>query len=81
MKVNVNYNEILEEDLKEELEWLEEEFEILFKLRENNKKDKKLANDILDYFFEIYFVYDNVTLLHLLNKISDDLEKTYPALF
>jgi hypothetical protein len=81
MKVNVNYNEILEEDLKEELEWLEEEFEIMFKLRENNKKDKKLANDILDYFFKIYFVYDNVTLLHLLNKMSDDLEKTYPALF
>ncbi|MFX1324003.1 MAG: hypothetical protein ACFE8N_03535 [Promethearchaeota archaeon] len=81
MKVNVDYNEILEEDLKAELEWLEEEFEILFKLKENDEKDKKLANDILDYIFKIYFIYDNITWLHLLNKVSDNLEKTYPALF
>lgn len=81
MKVSVDYNEILEEDLKAELEWLEEEFEILFKLKENDEKDKKLANDILDYIFKIYFIYDNITWLHLLNKVSDNLEKTYPALF
>lgn len=81
MKVSVDYNEILEEDLKAELEWLEEEFEILFKLKENDEKDKKLANEILDYIFKIYFIYDNITWLHLLNKVSDNLEKTYPALF
>lgn len=81
MKVSVNYDEILEDDLKGELEWLEEEFEIMFKLRENNKNDKKLANDILDYMFNIYYVYDNTTLLHLLNKVSDNLERTYPTLF
>ncbi|MFW9785070.1 MAG: hypothetical protein ACFFFB_22505 [Candidatus Heimdallarchaeota archaeon] len=79
--MSVDYNEILEEDLKAELEWLEEEFEILFKLKENDEKDKKLANDILDYIFKIYFIYDNITWLHLLNKVSDNLEKTYPALF
>ena len=81
MKVSVDYNEILEEDLKAELEWLEDEFEILFKLKENDEKDRKLANDILDYIFKIYFIYDNITWLHLLNKLSDNLEKTYPALF
>ncbi|KKM61221.1 hypothetical protein LCGC14_1533930, partial [marine sediment metagenome] len=61
MRENVKYHEILEEDLVLELEWLKEEFEILFKskIEKNAKINKKLANDILDYMLENTDVYGN----------------------
>ena len=37
MKENLKYHEILEEDLVLELEWLKEEFEILFKSKIEKK--------------------------------------------
>ena len=54
MKVSVKYYEILEENLREELEWLKEEFNILFKskMEKYTNKDKRIANDILDYIIE-----------------------------
>ena len=51
MKVSVRYHEILEESLKEELVWLNEEFQILFQSEIENYtiRDNEMANDILDY--------------------------------
>ena len=40
MKVSVKYNEICEENLKEELIWLTEEFHILFKSKLENYTEK-----------------------------------------
>ena len=83
MVVSLKYHEILEENLIVELEWLKEEFELLFqfKLEKYTKMDMNTANGILDYFLENNYVYDNIVLLNLLNKVKEDLEKMYPDLF
>jgi len=83
MEANIKYHEILEEDLVLELEWLKEEFEILFKskIEKNAKINKRLANDILDYMLENTDVYGNIELLNLLDEAIEFTEKMYPKLF
>ena len=83
MKVTVKYREVMEELLRKELEWLREEFEILFKSKMEGytEKDKKIANDILDYILENNYVYDNIRLLNLLNEVIENIEKKFPDLF
>ena len=83
MEANQKYHEILEEDLVLELEWLKEEFEILFKskIEKNAKINKRLANDILDYMLENTDVYGNIELLNLLDEAIEFTEKMYPKLF
>ncbi len=79
MRVNLNYYEILEETLIEEMEWLKEEFEILFapKTSKFAIKDKKIANDIIDYVLEHTYVYGNIIMLNLLNETVKKIEKRY----
>ena len=83
MKVSVKYYEILEENLREELEWLKEEFKILFnsKIENYTEKDKRMANDILDYVIENFYVYDNIILQTLFTEAMENIEKMYPNLF
>lgn len=83
MKVSIKYHEILEEFLEKELDWLKEEFEILFKskMESYTKKEKKLAKDILDYVLENTYVYDNIILINLLNEAMEKIEKEYIDLF
>jgi hypothetical protein len=83
MKVSVRYHEILEEFLEKELDWLKEEFEVLFqsKIKNYTEKDKKLANNILDYILENTYVYDNIILINLLNEALENIEKKYINLF
>ena len=83
MKVSVRHHEILEESLKEELVWIKEEFNILFKFKKGNftKKDKEIANAILDYMLEHTYVYDNIILYNLLFEAMENIEKMYPELF
>jgi hypothetical protein len=79
MRVNLNYYEILEETLVERMEWLKEEFEIMFapKTGKFTIKDKKIANDILDYVLEHNYVYDNFILLNLINETVKKIEEKY----
>ena len=83
MKVSVKYYEILEENLREELEWLKEEFKILFnsKIENYTEKDKRMANDILDYVIENFYVYDNIILQTLFTEAMENIENMYPNLF
>jgi len=83
MKVSIKYHEIIEEFLEKELDWIKEEFEILFKSKMQNysKEDRKLANDILDYVLENTYVYDNIILINLLNEALDSIENKYINLF
>ena len=82
MKVSPNYHEILEENLVIEMDWLKEEFEILFKSNIENctEIEKKIANDILDYILKKTYVYDNI-MLHNLFEVIENIGKKYPALF
>ena len=83
MKVSVKYHEILEEFLEKELDWLKEEFEVLFqsKIKNYSEKDKKMANDILDYILENTYVHDSIILMNLLNETLENIEKQYINLF
>ena len=83
MEVSVNYPQLLEESLIKELEWLIEEFKILFKSRIeiDPKNDKKRANEILDYILENTLVSDNIILYNLFSETMENIEKMYPDLF
>lgn len=54
MKISSKDYEIKEELFTEELEWLKQEFEILFSYKNGiyTENDKKIANDIIDYIIE-----------------------------
>ena len=83
MKVSVNYHEILEENLIDELEWLKEEFIILFKSKgqKYNERDKVTANSILDYVMDNVYVYNSMILLTLFTEAIENIERMYPNLF
>lgn len=83
MKVSVNYHEILEESLIEEIEWMNEEFSILFKskVQKYTERDRKTATRILDYIMDNVYVYDSLILLTLFTEAIENIEKMYPSLF
>ena len=83
MEVSVNFHQVLEENLREELAWLIEEFKILFKskIEIDPKNDKKLANEILDYILENTLVNDNIILYNMFSETMENIEKMYPDLF
>ena len=83
MKVSVNYHEIIEENLTEELEWLKEEFIILFKSKgqKYTERDKMTANSILDYVMDNVYVYDSMILLTLFTEAIENIERMYSNLF
>ena len=83
MVVSLKYYEILEEDLVMELEWLKEEFEVLFnsKIEKLSEMDKKIAKDLLNYILENTDVHDNFILLDVLEEATNIIEKSYPTLF
>lgn len=83
MEVSINYHQVLEESLRKELVWLIDEFKIFFKskMEIEPKKDKKLANEILDYILENTLVYDNVILYNLFTETMENIENMYPDLF
>jgi len=83
MKVSIRYHEILEESLKEEMRWLKEEFQILFKskIEKYTGKDREIANDIIDFILENSCAYDSIVLYNLLFDAMENIEKIYPDLF
>lgn len=83
MKVSLKYHEILEENLKEELIWLIEEFQILFKSKKENfsEKDKILAKNILDYVLNNTSAYESIKLYNSLFDAIQNIEKLYSGLF
>ena len=83
MTVSLKYHEILEENFVLDLEWLKEEFELLFKSKtqKHTKIDKRIANNILDYVLENTDVNGNIRLHNLLDEVLKDIEKNYKPLF
>ena len=83
MEIHLRYYEILEEDLVMELEWLKEEFEVLYdsKIEKLSKMDKKIATDLLNYILENIDVHDNFLLLDVLEEATNIIEKSYPTFF
>jgi len=81
MSISKKY-EILEENLVIDSEWLKEEFEFLFDSRMENHTeiDKKVANDVLDYFLEHTNVGGYIVLYNFLVEVLENIEKKYSIL-
>ncbi len=82
MRVSGDYGKILEDNLKDELEWLEEEFSILFKdNKDYSKNDIALANFILDKITDNVRSNESEEVLNMLAITLNRIEQTYPAFF
>ncbi|MFX1313798.1 MAG: hypothetical protein ACFFHD_14500 [Promethearchaeota archaeon] len=83
MNVSGDYEKILEDTLKNELEWLEQEFELLFSSKKNkcSHKDIMMATSILDNVINNIRMNSNEQLLNLLAITLNRLERTFPNFF
>ena len=82
MTVSADYEKILEDNLIEELEWLEEELSILFKDKKNYTKDDiSLGNSILDNVIDSIRSNNNEDVLNFLAITLNKIEQTYPRFF
>ena len=79
--LNGDYEKILEDNLKEELEWVQQEFDLLFKqkiLRRNYSKDDiTIGNQILDNVIDNIKTNNSEELLNLLAITLDKIEQTF----
>ncbi len=78
-----DYERILQDNLKSELEWLEEEFEYLFKGKKEkySQEDISLCNQILDNVIDAIKTNDNEDLLNLLAITLNKIEHDFPEFF
>lgn len=77
-----NFEEILVSSLRADLEWLEREFELLFKFKEEKtQKDISLGNQILVNVIANIKTNDSEELLNLLTMTLNKIEKSYPEFF
>lgn len=82
MRVSGNFEKILEDNLLEELEWLEDEFKLLFKDKKNfTKDDISLGNSILDKMLDNIKSSDKEDVLNCLAITLNRIEQTYPDFF
>ncbi|MCK4778919.1 MAG: hypothetical protein KAT57_01965 [Candidatus Lokiarchaeota archaeon] len=77
-----DFERILQDNLKAELEWLEEEFEMFFKnKKEVSKEEISLGNQILDNVIDAIKTNDNEDLLNLLAITLNKIEHDFPEFF
>ncbi len=83
MNTNGDYEELLESSLKEELTWLEEEFNFLFKSKRNKltKEDLNMGLMILDNVINSIKTNNSQELLNLLAITLNKIEHTFPEFF
>lgn len=83
MFVHGDYNDILENCLEEELNWLKEEFDFLFKFKKRNytEKDIQIANKIIDSIIKSVDLSDNNRILDLLSDTLEAIAREYPDFF
>jgi hypothetical protein len=78
----IQFEKILQDNLKEDLDWLEREFELLFKeKRSYTKEEITLGNQIIDNIIDNIKTNDSEELLNLLAIVLNRMEKSYPAFF
>ncbi|KKM84880.1 hypothetical protein LCGC14_1294660 [marine sediment metagenome] len=82
MKVSGDYDRILVDNFKEELEWLEDEFDLLFKHKKNYSKDDiALGNLIIEKVIDNISSNDSEELINLLTITLNRIEQTYSEFF
>ena len=82
MNVNGDYEKLIEDNLKAELDWLEQEFSILFKFKKKyTKKDFQCGSMILDNVIDNIKTNNSEELLNLLAMTLTKIEHSYPDFF
>jgi len=83
INVSGDYEKILEDNLKKELDWLEQEFKILFKFKKDKytKEDFSMGSMILDNVIDNIKTNNSEELLNLLALTLNKIEHTYPEFF
>lgn len=85
MNLSGDYEKILEDNLKDELGWLLQEFEFLFKQKmlKNcyTKDDISIGNQILDNVIDNIKTNKSEELINLLGITLNRIEKQFPEFF
>lgn len=83
MNVSGDYEKILEDNLKAELDWLEQEFDFLFKPKKSKytKEDLQMGSMILDNVIDNIKTNNSEELLNLLAITLNKIEHFYPDFF
>ena len=83
MNISGDYEKLLEDNLRDELTWLEEEFNFLFKPKRENytNHDLSLGTKILDNVIDNIKTNKSEELLNLLAMTLNKIEHTYPQFF
>ena len=77
-----NYEEILFSSLRDDLEWLEREFSLIFKYKNpKTQEDIKMANRILDQVIDNIKNTNSEEALNLLAITLNRIEESYPEFF
>lgn len=77
-----DYERILEDTLKEDLEWLEREFTLLFRYKKTKTKDDiTLGNQILDQVIDNIKSNNSEEVLNLLAITLNRIEHEFPEFF
>jgi hypothetical protein len=77
-----DFEELLEDQILHDLNWVKEEFEFLFKFKNNTytKNDIALANNIIDNLIKSLNGNISDRLVDLLSETIEGIERTYPGL-
>ena len=83
MNINGDYEGLIESSLKEELTWLEEEFNFLFKFKKDQytKEEITMGSMILDNVVDNIKNNNSEELLNLLAITLNKIEHTFPEFF
>jgi hypothetical protein len=77
-----DYEKILEDNLRDDLEWLEREFKLLFQYKKiKTKDDISMGNHILDQFIDNIKSNNNEEVLNLLAITLNRIEESFPEFF
>jgi len=81
--MNLDFKDLLDDYLFDELEWLTNEFNYLFKEKESNysKVDLEIANHIIKKISEINFISNNERAEELITWTIEKIKLEYNELF
>ncbi|MFX1302210.1 MAG: hypothetical protein ACFE9X_02510 [Promethearchaeota archaeon] len=82
INTNHNYEKILQDNLKDELQWLENEFMFQFKnKKKKTKEDITLGNQILNNIIDSIKADNSEEVLNLLAITLNRIEHDFPEFF
>ena len=82
MYLSINFDHLLIQNVEESILWFEEEFDLIFKSKENfSNQDINLGILIIEYLVKFLKAYPNEQLLDLLISTLSNIRKKYPDFF